>query len=48
MIIIIFIQTNIQYFRRFSSIGNHCFANKSHLSGGTNQPPLKHFFNKSI
>lgn len=29
MVIVIFIQTNIQYFRRFSSIGNHCFASKS-------------------
>lgn len=29
MVIVIFIQTNIQYFLRFSSIGNHYFANKS-------------------
>lgn len=48
MIIIIFIQTNIQYFRRFSSIGNHCFANKSAHLRQDKSTGFETFFNKTI
>lgn len=48
MIIIIFIQTNIQYFRCFSSIGNHCFANKSAPLRRDKPTGFETFFNKTI